>query len=137
MLGSSCTGCATEQSRHTTQLWKIDPQAATLQHGSDLLPAEVQHHLTSSGSQRFAFHWHEGSIPPRLLLYRRHQQDALRHSWDGLIAGTDGSVDERSEKMGAGYVLGADPEPILILSVRVEDPLASARAEAASLLQLL
>ncbi len=37
--------------------------------------------------------------------------------------------------MGAGYVLGVDPEgpePILILSIRVEGPLASARAEAAT-----
>ena len=33
--------------------------------------------------------------------------------WDGLIAGTDGSVDERTERMGAGYVLGDDPAPIL------------------------
>ena len=39
--------------------------------------------------------------------------------------------------MGAGYVLGTDPEPIFILSAREEGPLASVRAEAASLLQLL
>ncbi len=34
-------------------------------------------------------------------------------------------------------MLGVDPEPISILSTRAEGPLASARAEAASLLQLL
>jgi ribonuclease HI len=39
--------------------------------------------------------------------------------------------------MGAGYVLGADPEPIISFFDRVGGPLASARAEAASLLQLL
>ena len=39
--------------------------------------------------------------------------------------------------MGAGYVLGADTEPIISFSARVSGPLASARAEAASLLQLL
>jgi ribonuclease HI len=46
-------------------------------------------------------------------------------------------VDERTEAMGAGYVLGADTEPIISFSARVGGPLASARAEAASLLQLL
>ncbi len=49
---------------------------------------------------------------------------------------TDGSVDERTEVMGAGYVLGADPLPIVSFFARVGGPLASARAEAASLLQL-
>jgi ribonuclease HI len=75
--------------------------------------------------------------PPGLLIYRKHQQDALRHSWDGLFAGTEGSVDERTEVMGAGYVLGADPLPIISFFARVGGPLASARAEAASLHQLL
>jgi hypothetical protein len=39
--------------------------------------------------------------------------------------------------MGARYVLGAGTEPIISFSARVGGPLASARAEAASLLQLL
>jgi hypothetical protein len=39
--------------------------------------------------------------------------------------------------MGAGYVLGTDPEPIILLVARVGGPFASARAEAASLLQLM
>ena len=84
-----------------------------------------------------AFHWSVDPVPPRLLLHRQNQQDALRHNWDGLVAGTDGSVDERAERMGAGYVLGAGPDPIAIYFARVGGPLASARAEAASLLQLL
>ncbi len=46
-------------------------------------------------------------------------------------------MDERAEVMGAGYVLGADPLPIISFFARVGGPLASARAEAASLLQLL
>jgi hypothetical protein len=71
-------------------------------------------------------------VPPHLLLNRQNQQDALRHSWDGQVAGTDGSVDERAEQMGA--VLGADPDPIMTFFARVGGPLASARAEAASLL---
>ena len=39
--------------------------------------------------------------------------------------------------MGAGYVLGADPAPTLTFFARVGGPLATTRAEAASLLQLL
>ena len=53
------------------------------------------------------------------------QQDALRHDWDGLIAGTDGSVDELTERMGAGYAVGADPEPIMTFHARVGGPLAT------------
>ena len=43
-------------------------------------------------------------------------------------------MDEQAELMGAGYVLGDDPVPILTFHARVGGPLAS---EAASLLQLL
>jgi ribonuclease HI len=39
--------------------------------------------------------------------------------------------------MGAGYVLGVDSQPSISFFARVGGPLASARAEAASLLQLL
>ena len=58
-------------------------------------------------------------------------------SWEGLVAGTDGSVDERTECMGTGYVVGGDVLPLMTLSSRVGGPLASVPAEAASLLQLL
>ena len=63
--------------------------------------------------------------------------DATRLSWEGLVAGTDRSVDERTECMGAGYAVGGDVIPLMTLSLRVGVPLASVRAEAASLLQLL
>ena len=53
------------------------------------------------------------------------------------MAGTDGSVDVRSERMGAGYAIGAQPVPILVFSAPVGAPLASIRLEAASLLQIL
>ena len=53
------------------------------------------------------------------------------------MASNEGSLDVLEEQMGAGYVLAADPEPIMAFSARVGGPLASARAEAASLLQLL
>ncbi len=39
--------------------------------------------------------------------------------------------------MGAGYLLGAEPEPIMTFYARVSGPLALARAEAASLIQLV
>jgi ribonuclease HI len=42
-------------------------------------------------------------------------------------------VDERNEVMSAGYVLGAEPQPILSFSARVGGPLASTTAEAASM----
>ena len=113
------------------------------QQDPELLPTTVQQHLNCDNTQRYAlslryaFHWYDGEAPPNLLLYQKHQQDALRHSWDGLIAGTDGSVDERTEQMGASYVLGDDPAPTLTFFARVGGPLATTRAEAASLLQLL
>ena len=64
----------------------------------------VQQHLDRGG---YAFHWNTDPVPPRLQLHL-HQQDALRHSWEGLVAGTDGSVDERTEQMGGAYVLGVE-----------------------------
>ena len=120
-------------SSHISQLWRVDTQ----QQDPQLHPTMVQQYLSRGGPHRYAFHWWEDSVPPQLLLHRQHQQDALRHNWDDLVAGTDGSVDERAELMGAGYVLGDDPVPTLTFHARVGGPLASARAEAASLLQLL
>ena len=126
-----------KQSSCSAQLWQLRSQATMQQQDPELLPATVQQLLNCDETQRYAFHWYDGEAPPTLLLYQKHQQDALRHSWDGLIAGTDGSVDERTERMGAGYVLGADPAPTLTFFARVGGPLATTRAEAASLLQLL
>ena len=123
-----------EPSSCTTQLWRLDTCPDPQRCGLEPSPAMVQQHLARGG---YAFHWSADPVPPRLLLHRLHQQDALRHSWDGLVAGTDGSVDERTEQMGGAYVVGADPDPIMVFSARVGGPLASARAEAASLLQLL
>ncbi len=74
---------------------------------------------------------------PEHLLCREHRQDALRHSWTGLIAGTDGGVTWREERTSAGCVVGAYPVPAEELVVRVGGPLFTLRAEAAGLLQLL
>jgi hypothetical protein len=64
-------------------------------------PAVRQKLLDCEGSHRYALN----PVPPQFLIHRQHQQDALRHFWDDLVAGTDCSVDERTEVMGAGSVL--------------------------------
>ncbi len=76
-------------------------------------------------------------MPEPLLLHQEHQQDALRHSWEGLIVGTDGKVNLKNECMGAGYAEGAGQVPDNEQAVRVGGPLSSLRAEAAGLLQCL
>ena len=49
----------------------------------------------------------------------------MKATWEGLVAGTDGSVDERSERMGAAYAIGDEPIPIRVFSAPVGGPLAS------------
>ena len=61
----------------------------------------------------------------------------MRANWEGLVAGTDGSIDELSNHMGAGYTIGYKPIPILAFSAPVGCPLASIQPEATSLLQIL
>ena len=58
-------------------------------------------------------HWCDRPTPRALHLYREHQQDALRFNWpaDGLVAGTDGGVQER---MGEGYAVGTDPMRLVL-----------------------
>ena len=58
----------------------------------------------------------------------------MLQGWEGLGAGTDGSVDLRAERMGAGYAVGTDPVPLMPLSIRVGGALAMIRAEVTSLL---
>jgi len=124
-------------SRAATQIWKLTPHTLQSQQSAQPFDADTLTRLAGGGHHRFAFHWHEHPIPTRLQLYRQNQQDAERFTWTGLVAGTDGSVDLREELMGAGGVVGTDPVPDLKFSVRVGGPLATIRAEAASLLHLL
>jgi hypothetical protein len=49
----------------------------------------------------------------------RYQQDAARMRWVGLVAGIDGSVNDRTQCMGAGYAVGDHVIPLMILSSRV------------------
>ena len=70
-------------------------------------PDELQSYVEKWDNLRYAFHWGHHQNSPFLLVHRNHEQDAARLSWEGLVAGTDhGSVDERTECMGAGYVVG-------------------------------
>jgi hypothetical protein len=114
--------CDVEPSQFITQLWRVSTISESRQQAYH--PAVMQQLLDCEGSHRYAFHLCDDPVPPRLLIHRQHQQDALLHSWHGLVADTDGSVDERTEVMGAVYVLGVDP-----FVARVGGPRASARAE--------
>ena len=124
-------------SYYATQLWRLAAHPALRADQAEPSPASVRQSMEGKGHLRFSFHWREDPVPLPLQLYRLNQQDAKQYSWEGLVAGTDGSVDLRSERMGAGYVVGTAPVPLMTLSVRVGGPLATTRAEAASLLQLV
>ena len=51
------------------------------------------------------------------------------------MAGTDGGVQWKQERMAAGYVAGTDPAPLMTFSAPVGGPLSYLRAEGARLLQ--
>ena len=76
-------------------------------------------------------------LPKGLRLYREHQQDARQCTFQGLVGGTDGSANIRSDRMGAGFALGRQKEPLMTYYASVGRPLAPLRAEAASLFKLL
>ncbi len=82
-----------ELSRFSTQLWSTAEALRQTHHGV------MYHLLDCEGSHQYVFHWSEDPTPPHLLIHRQHQQDALHYSWDSLVAGTDGSVDEHAEVM--------------------------------------
>ena len=65
--------------------------------------------------------------------YCESQQDAVQREWDGIVAAIDGSVDRKTETMGAGFVVGTGPQPEDSLSFPVGGPLASLRGETAGL----
>ena len=131
-----------EQAGYETQLWRVGPcnesgsrrRPGTL---SEAVPIPVQSLLGNWESYRYDFHWYDGPDARLLQWYQENQQDALRLSWEGIIAGTDGGVDWKNERMGAGYVSGTAPEAETSFSASVGGPLSTLRAEGASLLQLL
>jgi hypothetical protein len=113
------------------QLWKIEhPSAAT--------PTFLNLPLLLGGweTKRYDFHYFNGEAPPALRSHWENQQDAIRHTWKGHIAGTDGGVQWKEQRLSAGYVLGSDRTPEAVLAVRVGGLLSSLRAEAVALHQL-
>jgi hypothetical protein len=66
--------------------------------------------------------------PLALRLKWENQQDAIRRSWNGHIAGTDGGIQWKEQRgMGPARTPGA------VLSVRIGGPRPSLRAEAVAL----
>ena len=55
-------------------------------------------------------------LPNALQPYRSNQQDAIQCTLLSWVAGTDGSVDNKHEQMGAGYAVGMGPVPLFELS---------------------
>ena len=118
--------------RSATQIWKVEPAFA-----ADTIHLNIPPLLGSWDGRRYDFHWCHEKTPATLRLHQENQQDALRHTWDGHIAGTDGGVQWKNQRMGAGFAVGTDKVTAAVLAVRVGGPLSSLRAEAAGLLQLL
>jgi hypothetical protein len=63
-------------------------------------PDEAQTYLEQWVNMRYAFHCGHGLAPPSLIVHRNQQQDAILLRWEGMVVGTDGGVDERTECMG-------------------------------------
>ena len=100
-------------------------------------PLEFRQALGSWDERREDFHWPGAGYPVAWDYYRESQQDFAQMAWSGMVAAIDGSVDRRSETMGAGVVVGAGRQPEVNISFPVGGPLSSLRAEAASLDGLL
>ena len=123
-------------SAHPAQIWLVDgrilpPNDST--HASIVFSAS----LGDWTGRRYDFHWCTGTASTALNLYRRHQQDALQYTFQGLVGGTDGSANLRTEQMGAGFAIGRERQPLLTFSAPVGGPYSPLRAEAVSLLQAL
>ena len=125
----------TVPAQHSAQVWLLGNFNSV--NSKLLLPLALQQALGDWQIQRYDFHWREGVLPLALQLHRANQQDAIQYTWLGWVAGTDGSVNYKQERMGAGYAVGVGPVPLLELSAPVGGPLSTLRSEAASLHALL
>ena len=121
--------------RYGAQVWLLGSPSTVS--GELLRPSALQQALGDWKTPRYDFHWRQGPLPRALQLYRSHQQDAVQYTWLGWVAGTDGSVDYRQERMGAGFAVGLEPALLLELSAPVGGPLSTLRSEAASFHALL
>jgi hypothetical protein len=57
--------------------------------------------------------------------------DPRPSKWDGIVAAIDGSVNRKTETMGAGFGVGTGPQPDDSLSFSMGGPLVSLRGEVA------
>ncbi len=73
--------------RFATQIWQVDPKFPNV-----TTPFNIPSLLGSWEGRRYDFHWSQEATPTALRLHQENQQDALRHTWDGHVAGTDGGV---------------------------------------------
>jgi hypothetical protein len=105
---------------------------------SAAVPIPVESLLGDWEGCRYDFHWYDDGPHARLLQwYQENQQDAPHLTWAGITASTDGGVDWKNERMGAGYVTGTALETEISFRASVGGPLSTLRTEGASLLQLL
>jgi hypothetical protein len=83
---------------YETQLWQVSPgkdsySGRRLGTSSDTEPIPFQSLLGDLEGCRYDFHWYDCPHARLLQWYQESQQDALRLTWAGIIAGTDGGVD--------------------------------------------
>ena len=90
-----------EMTEHAAQVWMVGGQVnadqGRAQHADLSLAA-----LGDWTGLLYDFHWCIG-VPKALRLYSEHQQDARQYTFQGLVGGTDGSANERTSCMGAGF----------------------------------
>ena len=125
-----------QQSTYPAQIWLLDPRVSgfsTSAHSSVLTSTT----LGDWSGRRYDFHQDGEQIPEALFLYRKHQQDALQYTFQGLVCATDGSANIRTEEMGAGFAIGHGRDPLLTFSAPVGGVYSPLRAEAVSLLKYL
>ena len=134
-------------STHDAQIWELpwrgDSRPSSIGTTSvgrrtyTILPLQTQ--LGNWQVRRYDFYTCVPSPPISLQILRKRQQDAKQYTHCGPLAATDGSVNLKTERMGASFILVDKPgsEAPLVLSTPVGGPLASLRAEAVGLLHLL
>ncbi len=103
----------------------------------EVVPIPVQLLLGDWESYSYYFHLFDCQTARLLQWYQENQQDSLHLTWPGIIVGTDGGMDWKSERMGACYVIGTEQAVQSALSICVGGPLSTLQEEAASVLQLL
>ncbi len=77
-----------QPARFTTQLWHVEPDGARENQLHNTHPLIIPPLLGGWEGRRYYFHWCEKQVPEPLRLHQEQLQNALWHSWEGLIVGT-------------------------------------------------